>query len=295
MMKRTQIMRKVIALFLGGLVLLPTMARAEKERKSPLTDAPVIRKRLELRDKRFEIGVGAGVSIGQDFTNALLIMPKLAFHFNDWLALAAVGGFNLTPGWKSTFNSDIQGKLPNDALQMPYKSPFPDEALWEMNRIGYTVLGQVEFIPLSGKIALLSSLFSYFDFYVLLGGGVVNLTTSNAPKPACLSSAPDNNIRRCQGQPFTATEVAGNAGAGVHAFVHHGVAINLEIRDLIYKNNASGRNVNGDKIPATNVNGDKNPNAGDNIVNNSDLEWTNNWIFSINVQFFFPWKAKISR
>jgi outer membrane beta-barrel protein len=274
-------MRKVIALFLGGLVCLPTMARAEKERKSPLTDAPVIRKRLELRDKRFELGVGAGVSIGQDFTNALLIMPKLAYHFNDWLALAAVGGFNLTPGWKSTFNSDIHGTLPSDSQKMPYKSPYPDEALWEMNRIGYTFLGQVEFIPLSGKIALLSSLFSYFDFYVLLGGGVVNLTTSNAPKPACLTSADTP----CQGKPFTATEVAGNAGAGVHAFVHHGVAINLEIRDLIYKNNASGRNVNGDKDPKT----------GNNIVNNSDLEWTNNWIFSLNVQFFLPWKAKISR
>jgi hypothetical protein len=121
-------MRKVIALFLGGLVCLPTMARAEKERKSPLTDAPVIRKRLELRDKRFELGVGAGVSIGQDFTNALLIMPKLAYHFNDWLALAAVGGFNLTPGWKSTFNSDIHGQAAQAGQKMPYKSPHPDEA-----------------------------------------------------------------------------------------------------------------------------------------------------------------------
>ena len=50
-------MRKIVALLLGALVCLPTVARAEKERKSPLTDAPVIRKRLELRDKRFEAGV----------------------------------------------------------------------------------------------------------------------------------------------------------------------------------------------------------------------------------------------
>jgi len=68
-------MRKVIALLLGALVLLPAAARAEKERKSPLTNAPAIRKRLELRDKRFEAGIGVGVSVGQDFYNALLVMP----------------------------------------------------------------------------------------------------------------------------------------------------------------------------------------------------------------------------
>ena len=90
-------MRKLIALLLGCIVCLPAVARAEKERKSPLTDAPVIRKRLELRDKRVEMGIGAGVTIGQDFYNALLVMPKLAFHFNDWISLTAVNGFNATP------------------------------------------------------------------------------------------------------------------------------------------------------------------------------------------------------
>ncbi|HEY5281721.1 MAG TPA: outer membrane beta-barrel domain-containing protein [Polyangia bacterium] len=277
-------MRKVIALLLGGIVCLPAMARAEKERKSPLTDAPVIRKRLELRDKRFEFGVGAGVTIGQDFTNALLVMPKLAFHFTDWLSLAAVGGFNLTPGWKTTFNNDVMGKLPPPD-QIPFKSPHPDEAAWEMNRIGYLLVGQIEFIPLSGKIALLSSLFSYFDFYVLLGGGVVNLAKTNASLPQCLVG--DNSVSTnpvCQGRPFTKTEMAGNVGAGAHAFITHYAAINLEIRDLLYKNNPSGRNVNGDHTS-----------DGINIVDNGDLEWTNNWIFSLNVQFFLPIKAKISR
>src|SRR5512141_2222503 len=107
MMKTTKAMRNVILAFLATLVGLPTVARAEKERKSPLTDAPVIRRRLELRDKRFEAGVGAGVTIGQDFYNALLVMPKLAFHFNDWISLAVLGGFNVTPGWKSSFNNDV--------------------------------------------------------------------------------------------------------------------------------------------------------------------------------------------
>ena len=166
-------MRKVTLLFVGAILCIPTVARAEKERKSPLTDAPVIRKRLELRDKRFEFGVGAGVTIGQDFYNALLIMPKLAFHFNDWISLAAVGGFNLTPGWKSSFGNDVSGNLPTPPTPT-VKSPYAADAVATMNHLGYALLGQIEFIPLSGKIAILSSLFSYFDFYLLAGGGIVN-------------------------------------------------------------------------------------------------------------------------
>jgi outer membrane beta-barrel protein len=265
-------MRKVTLLFVGALLSLPTVARAEKERKSPLTDAPVIRRRLELRDKRFEFGVGAGVTIGQDFYNAVLVMPKLAYHFNDWISLAAVGGFNVTPTWKSSFGNDINGALPKDHNVPSIKSPYADDAVATMNHIGYALLGQVEFIPLSGKIAILSSLFSYFDFYVMAGGGVVNLAAKDPTPGACTDVSPP----RCQA--FTATELAINTGVGAHAFVSKWAALNLELHDLIYKNNASGRDVNGDKV-----------------TDNRDLVWSNNWIFSLNVQFFLPAKAKISR
>ena len=77
---------------------------------------------------------------------------------------------------------------------------------------------------------------------------------------------------------FTATELAINAGVGAHAFFSRWGAVNLELHDLVYKNNAAGRDVNGDKVTDT-----------------RDLEWTNNWVFSLNFQFFLPTKAKISR
>jgi outer membrane beta-barrel protein len=274
MMKRTQAMRNVIALFIGAIVFLPAAAEAAKERKSPLTNAPVVRRRLELRDKRFEIGVGAGVTIGQDFYNALLVMPKMAFHFNDWLSLAAVGGFNVYPGWKSSFNNDVIGALP-DPGKDTIKSPYNREAAWEMNRIGYLVAGQVEFIPLSGKIALLSSLFSYFDFYVLAGAGIVNLTTSSSPVP---DPNTDCAAGGCNGKPFVTTQMTINGGVGAHAFLARWLAINLELHDFVYKNNASGRDVNGDKV-----------------VDNRDLVWTNNWVFALNFQVFMPFRVKISR
>jgi hypothetical protein len=140
-----------------------------------------------------------------------------------------------------------------------------------MNHIGWVLLGQVEFIPLSGKIALLSSLFSYFDFYVLAGGGVVNLAAKDPMPGACAARnalVPGLHHDRVDGErrrwcPRLPQPLAG---------------LNLEFRDLIYKNNASGRDVNGDTFTDTH-----------------DLEWSNNWIFSLNIQFFVPFKAKISR
>jgi outer membrane beta-barrel protein len=278
-------MRKVIPLFLGALISLPTVASAEKERKSPLTDAPVIRRRLELRDKRFEIGAGAGVTIGQDFYNALLVQPKLAYHITDWLSLAALGGFNLTPGWKSSFHKDLNGALPpepdpNTGIETAsLKTPYADEAPHTMNRISYFFIGQIEFIPLAGKIALLSSLFSYFDFYILGGAGVVSLAGTGAAAPTC-PPPPTTNPHPCHppGAVYTKTELAFSGGLGAHAFLNRWLALNLEFHDLIYKNNASGRDVNGDKL-----------------ADSRDLQWMNNYIFSLNFQVFMPFKTKISR
>jgi outer membrane beta-barrel protein len=284
MMKKTKAMRKVIALLLGGIVCLPAVAHAEKERKSPLTDAPVIRKRLELRDKRFEFGVGAAVTISQDFYNALMVMPKLAYHFNDWISLAVVGGLNVTPNWKSSFNSDVYDALKGEndpTTQANRKSPLRNDAQATMNHIGYVALGQVEFIPLSGKIAILSSLFSYFDFYLLLGGGVVNLAAKDPQPAACQRSDASKPICKA----VTGNQLTINGGVGAHAFLSRWAAINLEFRDLVYKNNASGRSVLGNLDPT-----DNQP-----ITTDRDMEWTHNFLFSLNFQFFLPSKPKISR
>src|SRR3954469_20010024 len=98
-----------LALALGA----PSVAHAQ-ERKSPLADAPAIRKRVELRDKRCEIGVVAGSTINQDFYHAVLLNARLGFHLTDWLAIGAWGGFNLTPTLKTSFHEKLNGALSND-------------------------------------------------------------------------------------------------------------------------------------------------------------------------------------
>jgi hypothetical protein len=108
---------------------------------------------------------------------------------------------------------------------------------------------------------------------------VVGLAASDPQPDACKVSA---DVSACKAT--TGTKLAINAGVGAHAFVSRWAALNFELHDLVYKNNASGRNVNGDH-----------DSSGHNVVNSKDEEWSNNWVFSLNVQFFLPTKAKISR
>src|SRR3954463_12561009 len=74
-------------------VSLPLAAQAQ--RKSPLADAPAIRKRFELRQTRFEIGAGAGSTINQDYYHTVLVNVRLSFHITDWLSLTVFGDFGV--------------------------------------------------------------------------------------------------------------------------------------------------------------------------------------------------------
>jgi hypothetical protein len=111
MIKRISLATTAAAMALAVAVGAP-MTAAAQERKSPLADAPAIRRRVELRDKRFEIGVGMSSTIGQDFYHAVMVSGRLGFHLTDWLALAAVGGLNVTPKFKTSFNERLMEVLP---------------------------------------------------------------------------------------------------------------------------------------------------------------------------------------
>lgn len=286
-MLNTSVMRKLVTLLVGFAVTGTSLStEAAQERKSPLMNAPAIRKRLELRNNRVEFGVGAGVTIGQDFYNAVLVMPRLSYHMTDWLALGVFGGLNVSKNWKSTFNSDLQQALdPGDPAVGPGKSSDPKTPTAQladatMNRINNLAGAQIEFLPLAGKLALFGNAFMYFDFYIFGGAAIVNLINSGDLPAECGNgiAASEGLYYSCNASAEKGMKIAGNGGLGAHAFLNNYLALALEIRDLIYKNNTAGRDVNGDKK-----------------TNASDLKLTNNFIFSINLQVFLPSKPRVSR
>ena len=130
---------------------------AQAQRRSPLEDAPAIRKRVELRETRFEAGVGFGSTVNQDFYHTMMANLRLAFHLTDWLSIAGFGslGFaNLSTG----FQDRLIETLPASNPSVP-REPTQAIAKDSMEKINSILGAQVEFTPFTGKYSLFGKIF----------------------------------------------------------------------------------------------------------------------------------------
>ena len=164
---------------------------AQAQRKSPLADAPAIRKRYELRASRLELGAGFGSTINQDFYHTVFLNLKLGFHFNDWFSASLFGGFAVA-NIATTFQGDLLKTL-GGTPSTPFE-PSRTDALNSMQKINNILGGQLEFTPFTGKYSLAGWLFANYDFYGFGGAGVISVTPTSAGIPACGDTNTANNM-----------------------------------------------------------------------------------------------------
>jgi outer membrane beta-barrel protein len=255
-----------------ALTVLPLAAQAQ--RKSPLADAPAIRKRFELRSTRLEFGAGMGTTINQDFYHTVLVQVKLGFHITDWLSLSGFGGFavaNMGTGYRER----LINALPPTAAdrRLGDYAPLQAQGAAALQQISSVFGGQLEVTPFTGKYSLFGKLFASYDFYGFAGPGFINVKpTDNSQLTPCSDTTSDS-VCGVSGMKLGAT-----FGVGMHTFFHQAVALNVELRDLYAQLNPSGRDVNG-------VGG----------ANNADLGWTHTWMLGANVVLYLPTTASISQ
>ena len=254
---------------------LPLAAQAQ--RKSPLADAPAIRRRFELRQTRFEFGAGAGSTVNQDFYHTVMINVRLAFHITDWISLAGFGDFGV-----AQIATGFQGKV-TDSLNDPtgsnvLREPTPTQAKASLQQISSILGAQLEWTPFTGKYSLFGKLFSAYDFYLVLPGvAAMNVKPGGSVARTCDQAAPTDpasDERYVCG--VKGTKLGGKVGVGFHSFFGQTVALGVELSDVIAQLNPSGRDVNGDSMADT-----------------RDLSWTNTFLLTANLTVFFP-GAKIS-
>jgi outer membrane beta-barrel protein len=274
-MTMTNIMHRRFALVASPIAaLLVTLVplAAQAQRKSPLEDAPAIRKRVELRETRFEGGVGFGSTLNQDFFHTMLVDLKLGFHLNDWLSIAGVAGFgvaNLNTGFQDRLVETLPGPGMNPSVP---REPTAADAQASMSKINAMLAAQLEFTPFTGKYSLFGKIFWHYDFYLFGGGGALDLKASDSALPACTSSG---MTQSCAVSGF---KPGGNVGVGMHTFFNNWLALNVELRDIIAQINPSGRDVN-----------------GDGFANSQDLSWGSTYFVTANLTVYLPYLAPISQ
>ncbi len=264
-------MLKRIALpFLFALTLaIPSIAHAQ--RKSPLADAPAIRKRVELRETRLEVGAGLLSTVNQTFYHGMMVGLRAGFHLTDSLSISAMGAFGV-----SSFSTGFHGRLEEtlrDVTAGENRTPTLAVANSGINKASMVLAAQVEVTPFTGKYSMFGKLFAHYDFYLFGGGALVNLAAVNSPAaPVCADMAAANDVCVATGM-----KPGGTFGGGFHSFFNNFVALNAELRTVMIKDNPAGRDVNGDMD-----------------VNLGDLTWTPHVMASLGVTFYLPTIAPIS-
>ena len=271
----------------GLLVALSVMIvplAAQAQRKSPLADAPAIRKRFELRDLRLELGAGFGTTINQDYFHTAFFNLKAAFHITDWLAIGGFADFAVA-NFATTLQDNLVTALPADRNGTPAPpdfEPTKSEALASMQKIKGIYGLQLEFTPFAGKYSLFSKLFANYDFYVFGGGGLISVQPNDGSNlQACGPPPPPPAMGGTIMGPYSCavngSKFGGTFGVGFHSYFNHWMALNVELRDMLAQLDPSGRDTNVD------LHADQN-----------DLTWTHTWLWSANLVFYLPATPSIS-
>lgn len=291
--------------------LAPTSAHAKRKIKSgPLDGEPVVRKKIELRKLRANITPLIGISLSQPFVHMGYAGAKLGFDVTDWIGVRTGFQYGVVPV-RSQLLKDLNEGLPV-AVQDPMgravradgdlNSPAPLRHDFRAGLTQATWQGSfdVQFTPFAGKMGIFSGIFTEYDLYVFGGLGYMGWTKhyKNARSTAggfdgtsldtdpdspsyCRASAGDNANQECLLHPVqadTGVKLGASFGAGVHVFLSDWLSINMELQDILTRNNLAGLNKTVTDVPP--------------VVNNSDRDAFHNVTFQLGATFYLPFKAK---
>lgn len=202
----------LLALALAG-SLLPAAALAEDD---VLADAPVVRRNLEMRNGRQEIGVTFGATLSDPYVRNILPGIRYDLHLTDWLSVGADAliGVPMT----TAVSGEIEKKTlkTNDTFEM------------EATNLSFLADLRASVAPIAGKF-MVGRVPVNFDVHVNLGVGAASV--SGTPSiPSKISIAP-------------------LAGGGLRVFVSQFVAVHADINNyFIDRTLAVDRN---NKAPGT--------------------------------------------
>jgi outer membrane beta-barrel protein len=279
-------MRKITIALCAFIAL--SAAPAAAQRTSPLEGQPAVRKRLLLRENRIELVPMAGFALNRDFFHTILGGIKAQYHVNDYFSVGimfAGGILNLKTG----LTNNILDQLPQtyDSSTPTQLVPSKDMALKPMLRLQYLAGGEVQTTPFFGKMALFGKLFFNYDFYGFVGFGAAGM--ADDCKGNCKVTYQEQVTVDYTNQT-KGFRPGGTFGLGFHFFFNNWIALNVELRDTVVRDNLSGRDINWDP--------QKSP-SGQMLLppamTDKDVAWDNIFTVFLGASFYLPSSISSSR
>jgi outer membrane beta-barrel protein len=282
-------MRKLSFLIVG--LVLVTSAPALAQKVNPLDGQPEVRKRLLLRDNRFELAPQVAFAINRAFYHSIFIGLKAEYHINDWISISANVDYSPNPmNVRSGLADNVLGQLPAQYDPSTAKQLIPSKREAEnlMLRLNMLVGAQANVTPFFGKMALFSKLFFNYDFYAFAGFGAAMYADKCGS--GCTESDINGNAFNYK-NPTNGFKPGLTFGAGFHFFFNNWIALNAEFRDTAVANvNLAGRDINWDP--------QRDPNTGallPPLVNSKDKQWDHILTIMLGCSFYLPTGVSTSR
>lgn len=274
------------AALLGALVAAPSDAQAQEiQLTGPLAGAPSVRKLREYKDGRFEVAIGPGFTLLDEYKRTIFLSARLQYNLTDYFGFGVFGGF--APDALS-LNTDLADKIDDTpaprnsrtAVNLPGKvgaPAFGDQA----GKMSWMATPQLVFTPFRGKLALFQKLFIDTDLY--FHGGVAFVGVKE--RGDCGGSA----ALSCTDQKSFAQDsrvaIAPSFGLGFSLFPSDFVSVSLEYRAFPFQYNRGGFDSRG---------GGPDGSFPDNKIDSADRTFKFNQMFFIAAGFYLPTKPKVS-
>jgi outer membrane beta-barrel protein len=269
------------ALTAVGLMAAPKEAAAQEiQLTGPLAGAPACRHCRLYRQGRFEVAVGPGFTLLDEYQRTIFVSGRLQYNVFDFLGIGVFGGFGALSS-----NTDLTDKInttaprnSRTAINLPAKSgdgTFDTQT----GKLKWMAAPQLTFSPFRGKLALFQKVFVDTDLYIHGGAAFVGV-----------QERADCAVNKCttNGASFATqsrTAIAPTFGLGLTLYASNLVSLNIEYRAFPFSWNRGGFDSSG---------GAPDGKFPDNKIDSEDRTFKFNQMIFIAAGFSFPSMPKIS-
>lgn len=266
------------AALVGTLAASTPASAQEIQLTGPLAGAPSVHRLRNYREGRFELALGPGFTLLDEYQRTIFVAGRLQYNIFDWLGVGVFGGFgaaNISTDLTDKINSTAT-RNSRTAVNLPGQGQgdYADQT----GKLKWMAAPQVTFSPFRGKLALFQKLFVDTDLYLHAGAAFVGVDErGDCAVGQCTTKAAFATTSR--------TAVAPTFGLGLTLYATNFVSINVEYRAFPFSWNRGGFDTRGAGPDAS---------FPDNQINSEDRTFKFNQMVFVAAGFYLPTSPKVS-